>query len=316
MAIIEAYNLSKRYPNGYLAVDNISLRVEEGSITTLMGPNGSGKTTTLNMLTGSLRPSSGQISICGYNLWGDRRQAVLARMCLGYAPQDMPFRGKLSALENLIWFGLIRGLSPGKAKNRALEVLDQVELSEYAKHRVDKLSGGQRRRLAIAAALVGNPRILVLDEPTSGLDPAARERLWRLLRELSRDKTILLSTHIAEEAERHSDYVYIFHRGRIAAEGSPRALITRYARKSSIRVKLASSPVKNLMLKWKYYRQDRELTIIVDDPSSELPKIVETLLQQGLVLESIEVIRPGLEQVFLEVTGELLHGTASVSEVT
>ncbi len=309
MQILTAANLVKIYPGGITAVDNISFSVDKNTITVLMGPNGSGKTTTLNMVAGSLKPTSGEIRVCNYNVWGSSKEYLKARECMGYAPQDMPFREKLSVMENLIWYGMIRGLSITTAKQQALRVLETTDILEHKNKRVTKLSGGQRRRLAISMALLGDPELLILDEPTSGLDPAAREELWVLLESLSKEKTILLSTHIAEEAERHADYVYIFYNGRIAAEGSPEALIREHARGGLIRIQAHDAEFKKVRLdRWRHSVKDGTIIVEVEDPNSELPEVIKNLLSQGVSIKSVEIVKPGLEQVFFAVTGARISG--------
>ena len=295
-------NLRKIYPNGVVAVDDISFEASRG-ITVLMGPNGSGKTTTLSMIAGALRPTRGKILVCGHDMWG--RDWVRPRRCVGFAPQDMPFREKLNVLENLVWYGLIRGMSLGDSKRRAKRLLELVGLEGAEKMKVAELSGGMRRRLTLAAALMGDPEVLILDEPTSGLDPGGRREFWKLLKGLAREKVVIVSTHIPEEAEENADTVHIFHRGRIAASGSPQDLINRYARHSRIIVSgegLSKSPLMP-GLELVSAREDRVI-YLSEDPETLLPRLIEALLQRGAMIERVEVRKPGLAEVYFAVTGE------------
>ncbi|MEB2837105.1 MAG: ABC transporter ATP-binding protein [Desulfurococcales archaeon] len=301
-ALVEALGLRKVYPDGTVAVDGVSFKAGPG-VTVLMGPNGSGKTTTLSMVAGALRPTSGRVVVCGYDMWGGEWSRP--RECVGFAPQDMPFREKLTVMENLVWYGLIRGLSLGEARRRARRLLEEVGLEGAGKKKVAELSGGMRRRLSLAAALMGDPRVLVLDEPTSGLDPAGRMRLWGLIKRLAGERVVIASTHIPEEAEEHADTVLIFHRGRIAASGRPAELIKEYARHSRIVVEgrglsKAGPPGYAELVE----ASDTRASFLAEEPEEVLPKLLADLLAAGASVERVEVRRPGLAEVYFAVTGE------------
>ncbi len=300
--LVEAEGLRKVYPDGTLAVDGVSYTAGSG-VTVFMGPNGSGKTTTMAMTAGALRPTAGTVRVCGYDMWsGDWAKP---RSCVGYAPQDMPFREKLTAEENLVWYGLIRGLSLRESKRRASQLLEMVGLEGAGSKKVAELSGGMRRRLAIAAAMMGDPPVLLLDEPTSGLDPAARESIWRLLRGLAgQGRAVIASTHIPDEAEKYGDIVYIFHRGRIVASGRPGDLIERYARDSRITV-IGQLPVTARVEGAKLLQAgETRLVYATPDPDSLLPRLLERLLAVGARIERVEVSKPGLAEAYLTLTGE------------
>ncbi len=302
--IVVARGLKKIYPGGVVAVDGVDLDAGKG-FTAIMGPNGSGKTTTLSIIVGSLRPTEGRVEICGVDVWSP--SGWRARAYIGYASQDLPFREKLSAIDNLVWYGLIRGMSIFDAKKRARQLLEELGLIEAQKRSVQSLSGGMRRKLVIAAALIGDPEVLVLDEPTSGLDPGARLDFWNLLAEQARDRIVLFSTHIPQEAERYSDTTYIFHRGRVVARGSPRELIQRYAPITKIIViHEASEPPRVEDLKIAI--QDAKKTVYyAADPEEALPRIVEAFVKSKIHISRIEVVKPGLEDVFYTVTGKTLE---------
>ncbi len=305
VCVLEASDLYKEYPGGVVAVKGVSLKAGRGRVS-LMGPNGSGKTTTLSMLAGALKPSRGVVRVCGYDLWG--KEWIKARRHIGYALQKMPFREKLSGMENLIWYGLLRGLGLGESRRRARSLSEELGLSGYINRSVASYSGGMRKRLSLAAALMGDPDVLILDEPTSGLDPRAREELWHLIEVSLKDLTIVFSAHMSVEAELHSDYVYIFNDGVIVAEGRPSELIERYAPKPRIIV---------------YVRGDAEPLPIdgvepeivargvymypVDDPREGIRRIVDAYSQHGVAVERIETRKPGLEEVFFTVTGRRLE---------
>lgn len=299
--LVEARGLGKVYPGGVVAVDSVDLEANRG-VTILMGPNGSGKTTTLAMIAGALKPTGGTVKVCGYDVWGSDWSKP--RECIGYAPQNMPFREKLSVLENLVWYGLIRGVSLGEARSRARRLLEEVGLSGKEKAKVAVLSGGMRRRLIIAAALMGDPRVLILDEPTSGLDPRGRSAFWSIVKRLSRDRAVIASTHIPEEAEEAGDVVYIFYRGRVAAHGPPHELIRRHAPKARIVVygrRLSRAPrVEGAVL---VSAGEEQAVYATGDPGEVLPRIVEALVEAEVIVERVEVRKPGLAEVYMAVTG-------------
>ncbi len=298
---LEGRGLYKEYPGGVVAVRGVDILVGEGK-TALMGPNGSGKTTTLSMLAGALKPSRGEVRVCGYDMWGE--DWLEARRHVGYAPQNMPFRDKLTGYENLVWMGLLKGLSLSEARSRARRLAEELGMEEYIHRRVATYSGGMRRRLSIAAALIGEPDVLILDEPSSGLDPGARESLWHLIETRLRGLSILYSTHLAQEAEHHADKVYMFHKGRVVAEGSPRELIERLAPKPRVIVYLppGAEPVEvDGMAPIRI--AEGVVAYSVDDPRSSIRVIVDAYTLKGVVVEKVEVRRPSLEEAYLAAVG-------------
>ncbi len=303
MAILEARELVKIYPGGVKAVDGISLVFERG-IYSIMGPNGSGKSTTLSMCSGVLKPTKGRVYVLGLDLWG--KDWIEARRHIGFAPQDMPFNPKLSALDNLIWFGLLRNMSLMECRTSAKKLLMSVDLYESRNMLVGKLSGGMRRRLTIASALIHNPDVIILDEPGSGLDPKAKEDLWMYIQELVEDRTLIFSSHDAREVERFSKWTYIFHRGRVVAEGEPRKLIEEYVKHPYISVWFAkdiippeingSKPLVFGSIAW-YSLED-----------VDLPDVISYLRDNKIPFKRIEIIEPSLNEVFIRLTGERLMG--------
>ncbi len=301
VAILEARELVKIYPGGVKAVDGISLVFERG-IYSIMGPNGSGKSTTLSMCSGVLKPTKGRVYVLGLDLWG--KDWIEARRHIGFAPQDMPFNPKLSALDNLIWFGLLRNMSLMECRTSAKKLLMSVDLYESRNMLVGKLSGGMRRRLTIASALIHNPDVIILDEPGSGLDPKAKEDLWMYIQELVEDRTLIFSSHDAREVERFSKWTYIFHRGRVVAEGEPRKLIEEYVKHPYISVWFAkdvippeingSRPLVFGSIAW-YSLED-----------VDLPDVISYLRENKMPFKRIEIIEPSLNEVFIRLTGERL----------
>jgi ABC-2 type transport system ATP-binding protein len=220
---LEAENLVKAYRGGGRpAVDGISFAVAPGMVFGLLGPNGSGKTTTVRVLVTLLRPTSGTARVCGFDV---ARQPERVRRVIGYAGQSTGIDDDLTAAENAAFHGMLHGLPHGEAWRRGAEVLADSGLGDVAGVRAGRLSGGMRRRLDLALALVKRPDVLFLDEPTTGLDPQSRAALWAQLRRC-RDEgmAVLLTTQYLEEADRACDLVAIIDAGRMAAEGTPRAL--------------------------------------------------------------------------------------------
>ena len=216
---IVASGLERTYPGGLRAVDGVDLRVEEGEIYGFLGPNGAGKSTTVRILTTLLRPTGGRAWVAGHDVVAEDRAV---RRAIGVALQEAALDPLMTGTELLRLQGALHGLRRTQAAVRADELLERVELVEAADRRLGTYSGGMRRRLDLAMALVHRPRVLFLDEPTTGLDPASRAALWREVRPLNDEgTTVFLTTQYLEEAEQLADRVGIIDRGKIVAEGTP-----------------------------------------------------------------------------------------------
>jgi ABC-2 type transport system ATP-binding protein len=216
-----AHNLHKSF-NGHEAVNGASFSIHRGEIFGLLGPNGAGKTTTIRMLSTVLETDRGDIEIGGHSV---RQDAESVRALIGVCPQEMAFYAELSALDNLVFFGRMVGLKGKEAKAQALSLLDLIGLADRAKGKVDKFSGGMKRRVNLAIALMGHPQFLFLDEPTVGVDPQSRNNIYEIIEGL-RDEgmTILYTTHYMDEADRLCDRVAIMDGGMIIAMDTPHAL--------------------------------------------------------------------------------------------
>ncbi|MEQ8858063.1 MAG: ABC transporter ATP-binding protein [Pseudomonadales bacterium] len=226
MAEIEARDLVKCF-GALRAVDGISFSVQAGETYGLLGPNGAGKTTTMRMLAGLSPITSGSLRLAGLDVADDPRGV---RRCLGVVTQSDGLDDELTVAQNLEVFGFLVGLSRRQAAARAAEVLEFFDLASRARDEVADLSGGMRRRLAIARALVTRPRVIVLDEPSTGLDPESRVRVWEELATLKQSGvTLLMSTHYMDEAETLCDRIAILYAGRILDEGTPPELVARHA---------------------------------------------------------------------------------------
>ncbi|MDR1744556.1 MAG: ABC transporter ATP-binding protein [Planctomycetota bacterium] len=222
--MIELVGLTKRF-GGVKALDGLRLAVGEGGLFAFLGPNGAGKTTTIRILNGLTRMDSGQARIAGIDIAAD--PATIKKMC-GLASQSSNLDSELTVAENLDFHGRLYGLSRARRRAAAAELLDYVDMADRADSLVRGLSGGLKRRLMVARALLHRPRLLFLDEPTAGLDPAIRRRLWNLIKKICRDGvTVFLTTHYIEEAEFLADRVGFIDQGRLAAEGSPAEMMAR-----------------------------------------------------------------------------------------
>jgi len=227
-AALEARGLTKIYAGGTRALDGLDLVVPQGSFFGLLGPNGAGKTTLIGGAAGLVRVPSGQLAVFGHDAV---EQAAMARLHLGLAPQEVHLDRFLTSLEGLIYHGRYFGMTTGEARERACELLAAFDLEDKADVRPNRLSGGMRRRLLIARAMMHRPPLLVLDEPTAGVDLELRHELWRYLRRLhsAHGATILLTTHYIEEAEALCEQIAFIRAGRIVAQGSPADLRGRFA---------------------------------------------------------------------------------------
>ena len=217
---IVAERLAKRYPNGTEAVRGISFRVRRGEIFGILGPNGAGKSTTMGMLGTLVRPTGGHVTVAGFDVVADAREV---RRRIGVAMQEVGVDELATGREYLVLQGRLHGMSRREAARRAGELLELVDLEEVAGRRMGEYSGGTKRRVDLASALIHRPPIVFLDEPTEGLDPLARNSIWDALEQLE-GTTVVLTTHYMAEADRLCDRILIVDRGQIVVEGEPREL--------------------------------------------------------------------------------------------
>jgi ABC-2 type transport system ATP-binding protein len=279
MNAVEVRELRKSY-EGVEAVRGITFEIRAGEVFGLLGPNGAGKTTTVEILEGYRVPDSGEVSVLGTN---PRGASADWRERIGVVPQTGDLWPNLTALEHLELFaGYYSDPRPPR------EVLALVGLEEKAGAKTRTLSGGQRRRLDLGIALVGDPELLFLDEPTTGFDPGARRAAWETIRSLrSLGKTILLTTHYIEEAQQLGDRVALLRRGEIVAAGTPTELT-------------AAAPESRIS----YRRNGREIVIDTSEPTRVLHELTGEALSEGFELEALQVHRPTLEDVYLSLTAE------------
>lgn len=303
-------NLVKHYPGDVKAVDGISLKVKSGSIFGFLGPNGAGKSTTIKILTTLALPTSGRAAVGGFDVVGE---AERVRRIAGVALQDIGIDPLMKPLELLTLQGQLFGASRAQARARAHELLDLVQLAEAADRRAGTYSGGMRRRLDLAMALVHQPKILFLDEPTTGLDPASRRDVWAEVRRLNSELgiTIFLTTQYLEEADELAEIVAIIDNGRIATEGSPAKLKASLGGESINLLfdtrELAEKARSKLTGMGDQLQLDRDMVRLYMSRASELiPAVLNRLQQANLSPISLTLTQPSLDDVFLQVTGQRL----------
>jgi ABC-2 type transport system ATP-binding protein len=236
--MIEAKGLTRRYGD-FTAVDDLTFTVNEGEIVGILGPNGAGKTTTLRMITGFLPPTAGRLTVAGRDLFAD---SVGARREVGYLPENVALYSEMRVSEYLRYRAMLEGLSRVDTTSRIPEAVRSCFLGDVQNQIIGTLSKGFRQRVGLAAAILHHPQVLVLDEPTVGLDPKQIIAIRQLIRELGREQTLLLSSHILPEVELLCDRVIIVDRGRIVAEGSPQDLQASWVGSTVVRVELKDAP--------------------------------------------------------------------------
>jgi lipooligosaccharide transport system ATP-binding protein len=302
--LIHASGLVKRF-GGFTAVDGIDVQVSAGEAFGFLGPNGAGKSSTMRMIGCVSAPSGGDLSILGMDPVRDG-PAIRAR--LGVCPQQDSLDPELTVLENLTVYARYFGIPRRVARERAGELLEFVQLADRSGDKVEPLSGGMKRRLTIARALVNEPEIVLLDEPTTGLDPQARHLVWeRLFRLKQRGVTLVLTTHYMDEAEQLCDRLVVMDRGKIVATGSPRELIERFSTREVVELRFGTDPPEALVGKLDGIGErvevlpDRILLYTGDGDAA-----AAAVHERHLTPSSMLVRRSTLEDVFLHLTGRTL----------
>jgi lipooligosaccharide transport system ATP-binding protein len=288
-----------------VAVSGVSFAIDRGESFGFLGPNGAGKTSTMRMISAVSRPSSGTLSILGLD---PLTHGPEIRGRLGVVPQEDTLELELSVRLNLEMFGRYFDLPRRTIRERTAELLAFAQLSERANDKVDNLSGGMKRRLTIARALINRPEILILDEPTTGLDPQARHLLWERLYRLKREGvTLVITTHYMDEAEQLCDRLVVMDHGTFVAEGAPRDLITQHSTREVVELRFGTDSHEELHYRLAPFAERVEvlpdrILLYVDDGDDTLRQIHA----QGITPTSALVRRSSLEDVFLRLTGRTL----------
>ena len=292
--IIKIDNLSKSYRK-IKAVNNLSFRVKSGELFSFLGINGAGKSTTINMICGELRKDSGTILVCDREVDSNDRYI---KQKIGVVFQESILDKSLTVYDNLKIRAALYGINGNAFINRYNELSKMFDLKEIEKQTIKELSGGQRRRVDIARAIIHSPEILILDEPTTGLDPGTRKRIWKILNSLRKNSklTIFLTTHYMEEAV-DSDYIVILDKGSIVAEGTPLELKNKYAYDMILIYNISEDEIKKLNKPYIRIRDGFKIEI------KSLEEATELIVKHRNLFKDYEIVKGKMDDVFLNATG-------------
>jgi ABC-2 type transport system ATP-binding protein len=310
MKAIEVKELKKSFGD-LQAVRGVDFFANQGEILSLLGPNGAGKSTTISIISGLLQPCAGDAFIMGHSVTRDPKAA---KSNLGVIPQEIALYPDLSARENLLFWGKMYGLRGNTLKQRVDEIFETIDLTDRQKDKVGKFSGGMKRRVNIAVALLHKPAVVIMDEPTVGIDPQSRRHILDSVKELNRQgTTVLYTTHYMEEAAELSDHIAIMDQGQIIAYGTHDDLIKMIGEQTRIDLTF-NAEVSHIIPDWKALRgvssldaSDGKVTILVDDSNHLLPRLLEVAANGGVRILSVDIQEPNLEAVFLHLTGRALR---------
>ena len=300
-SLVQARGLTKRFGD-FTAVDSIDFDINKGEAFGFLGPNGAGKTSTMKMITTVSPITEGKLAVFGIDPNVDGRSI---RQRIGVVPQEDNLDQELTVAENLYIYGRYHDMKKSEIKPRIEELLEFAQLTERKDSEVEPLSGGMKRRLTIARALINNPDLIILDEPTTGLDPQARHLLWdRLYRLKQQGATLIITTHYMDEAEQLCDRLVVMDQGKIAAEGSPRQLIQRYAPREVVELRFGEEEKDTAVLRLEGLAQRSEVLadrVLLYTDDAEATQ--HGLHERGIDPEQVLVRRSTLEDVFLRLTG-------------
>ncbi|HEX9838762.1 MAG TPA: ATP-binding cassette domain-containing protein [Anaerolineales bacterium] len=310
--MIQVNGLTKDY-GARRAIENLTFDAEQGEIVGFLGPNGAGKTTTMRILTGYMPPTDGTATVAGYDVV---EESLEVRKRVGYLPETVPLYTDMTALEYLKFMADLRHIP--NSRERAYETLEQVNLSERADGYIGNFSKGMRQRMGLAQALIHRPEVLILDEPTIGLDPAQVVEMRSVIREIGKDRTVLLSTHILPEAQQICDRVLIINKGSIVAEDTPENLQSRLvgSQRVVLRVRGDSDGLTAKIAKIKGVRDvegksDGSIEFEFAAGQDVRPQVAKAVVQGGYDLLEMRPIGMSLEEIFLELTRDNASGKKS-----
>jgi ABC-2 type transport system ATP-binding protein len=308
--VLETEGLTKRYGD-LVAVNNLILEVYEGEVFGFLGPNGAGKTTSINMMCGLLKPDAGTVTI-----WGERIDGSAAdvRARVGVCPQDIVLWERLTCLEQLQFIGQMYDLPGREAKRRGEQLLDELDLLDKRNKQARTLSGGMQRRLNLAMALVHDPKIIVLDEPEAGLDPQSRVKVREYIQSLARQKTVILTTHNMDEADRMADRVAIIDHGELLVLDTPKSLKQCVGEGDVVEIGLSTPPDNGTTLQAAFadlvsetQLDDKLLTVRALNAVGSLTAILDRLESVGVQPGEVRIRENTLEDVFIQLTGRRLR---------
>lgn len=306
--MIQVNSLVKDY-GARRALHSITFDANQGEIVGFLGPNGAGKTTTMRILTGYMPPSDGTAKVAGYDVV---EESLEVRRRVGYLPETVPLYTDMTALEYLKFMAELRHIP--NAEDRAYETLEQVNLADRANNYIGNFSKGMRQRVGLAQALIHRPEVLILDEPTIGLDPAQVVEIRNVIKEIGRDRTVLLSTHILTEAQQICDRVLIINKGRIIAEDTPENLQSRLmgSQRVVLRVRGDSDGLEGTVKKVKGTRniETKDIETVEFEIAADQdvrPQVAKAVVQAGYELLELRPVGMSLEEIFLELTQDNMN---------
>ncbi|HHY41371.1 MAG TPA: ABC transporter ATP-binding protein [Thermoanaerobacterales bacterium] len=306
MEVVSVTNLKKKYGE-FLAVDHISFSIKQGEVFGFLGPNGAGKTSTINMMIGLSRPTGGHIEIFGIDAVKDVKKV---QRIIGVVPDENNLYDEMNGFDNLCFCASLYGISKAKREKRAVELLEQFNLTDAGKRPFKTYSKGMKRKLTIAAAIIHDPKILFLDEPTTGIDVESARQIRELILHLkNQGKTIFITTHYIEEAQRVCDRIAFIVKGRIVKIGSVRELLENTEQEHKLKLKVAGSlnelsgELKNHFQNFKLEILDENSLLITSEERVTLSPIIRWLDSKGILVYEAREIKPSLEDVFVKITG-------------
>jgi ABC-2 type transport system ATP-binding protein len=306
--VIETRGLTKRYGK-VVAVDGLELSIEAGEVYGLLGPNGSGKTTTILMLLGLTEPSAGTVRVLGLD---PTREPLSLKRQVGYLPDSVGFYGEMTAWENLAYIARLNGLPQALAQQRMERVLERMGLAEVAHRPVSTFSRGMRQRLGLAEVLLKEPKVVILDEPTLGLDPEAAQEFLKMIQGLKNEGiTVLLSSHLLHQVQAICDRVGLFHQGKLVLEGRVEELAQRVLG-GAYRIRLEATPLEGLAERLRALPgvsqvQTDAAGLKLEAQQDIRPQVAQVVLEAGATLQSLLLERPSLDEVYARYFQEVRH---------
>ena len=306
--MIQVENVTKKY-GSFIAVNNINFEIDEGEIVGFLGPNGAGKSTTMNMITGFIEPSKGRIIVDGYDI---SKKPKKAKKQIGYMPEGVPLYSDLTVKEFVTYMAEIKGVDRKEKKNKVQEVLEKTGLLDVQNKLTKNLSRGYKQRVSMAGALVGNPKVIILDEPTVGLDPKQVTEIRALIKELGKEHTVILSSHILSEVSQICNRVIIINKGEIIAIDTPENLENKVIQENSIYVTVEDNngKMENIKEKLENVKEIKLVTqnedntkkyIITGEKDVDLRKnIFDTFAKEGITIFEMKKADATLEDAFIK----------------
>jgi len=304
--VVQTSALTKAF-GSLVAVDHLDLDVKTGEVFGFLGPNGSGKTTTVRILCGLMAPTSGSAVVVGHDVV---RESEEVRQRIGYMPQTYGLYDDLTVMENLEFFGSVYRVPSKERRKRADEILELVRLEDFRRHYAGQLAGGMKRRLSLAVSLIHNPELLILDEPTAGIDPPLRRAFWEYFRHLNkRGVSFFICTHYMDEAEL-CDRLGLMNYGRLITVGTPTELKRKAVGGERVELVTIDTAKTDRLLKDSGFARQIEISngvirLIVDDAASAIPRLTSLLREHGVDVLEIRQLQPSLEDVFIKLVQEI-----------